>query len=90
MNKTTVAHIIVSRLGMEINYPRDIKGDLEKEQTFLLMDDRGPKLLVTQRAFFENVCREIDYCIEEGVAEFDDGSGIITMKIDYIFKPEVK
>ena len=44
MNKTTVAHIIISRLGLNINYPRDIKGDLEKEQTFLLMDDRGPKL----------------------------------------------
>lgn len=78
MNQTTVPHIVASRINLEVSFPEDIEGDLVKEHNFLIFDERGPKLMVNYKQLFEDVCKEVDYAVSEGVAHFGD-DGIISM-----------
>lgn len=80
--QTTIAHIIIERLrlaGVHINFPDHIKGDMMKEHAWAMFSQEGPKLMVNHKELFENVCKEIDHAIAEGVAIFGD-DGLITIK----------
>lgn len=78
MEQTTVPHIVAARIDLEVNYPDDVKGDLIKEHNFLLFSNDGPKIMLNHKKVFEDVCKEVDYAINEGVAHFSD-EGIITV-----------
>lgn len=81
MSQTTVAHIIVERLkanNIIIDIPESLEDDLIKEHNWLLFSEDGPKLIKNYNQLFINVCQEVDYAIEAGVAHFSD-EGIISI-----------
>jgi hypothetical protein len=80
--QTTVAHIVLERLnaaGENIIIPKDFEGNLTAEHHWLMFAETGPKLMLNHKELFHNVCQEVDYAINEGVASFSD-EGIITVQ----------
>ena len=80
--ETTVAHIVLERLkeaGQEIpEYPEHVKGDLVLEHNWVMSH---PELnpLLNHKEVFNNVCKEVDYAVNEGVAIFNGETGVITI-----------
>ena len=77
--QTTVIHIVLERLiGNRLDYvfPKEIQGDLQKEHDYAL---REFNLMEEHGALFDNVCKEVDHAIDEGVVIFDGETGIITI-----------
>tara|TARA_R110001592_G_scaffold71619_7_gene218835 strand:- start:3422 stop:3706 length:285 start_codon:yes stop_codon:yes gene_type:complete len=84
-NKTTVAHIVIERLieaGSEINFPPGIAGDLKKEHDWAVFNENGPKIISNHKKLFENVCTEVDYAVNEGVAFFDEEDGTVYFEMN--------
>jgi hypothetical protein len=84
--KTTIAHIIIERLKQTktiIDFPAEFQGDLEKEHNWALFSPTGPKLMKNYPEMWGNICTEIDFAINEGVAHFGD-NGIITISQGHI------
>ena len=81
--ETTVVHIVIERLkdnGVEVpDYPEDIRGDLVKEHNWGLSSP-DLNLLKNHKEIFENVCKEVDYAVNEGVAIFNGETGVITIE----------
>lgn len=77
--QTTVVHIVIERLklkGVLYTFPKEIQGDLVKEHDYAL---REFNLMEEHGALFDNVCKEIDYAIADGVVVFDGESGVVTI-----------
>lgn len=84
-NKTTVAHIVIERLrasGVKIDFPNDISGNLKKEHDWAVFNENGPKIISNHKKLFENVCTEVDYAVQEGVAFFDDEDGTVYFEMN--------
>ena len=80
--ETTIAHIVIERLNhslkKKIIFPDIVKGNLMKEHAWAMFSQTGPKLIVNHKDLFENVCKEVDHAIAEGVVVWD-GTGKITI-----------
>jgi hypothetical protein len=80
--ETTVAHIVLERLNAgneNIVIPKEFEGNLIAEHHWLMFSESGPKLMLNHKDLFQNVCQEVDYAINEGVASFSD-EGVITIQ----------
>jgi hypothetical protein len=85
-NQTTIAHVLFERLreeGTHIDFPESLNGDLILEHNWAIFNEDGPKIMSTYEELFNQICLEIDYCVENGYVYFDD-DGTIYIQDKYL------
>ena len=81
MKETTIPHIVKKAIeleyGINIEFPEEIKGDLEKEHDYLIWDEAGPSLSKNYEEHWSKACEEIDHLVDDGTVYFNCDNGIV-------------